>query len=173
MWAFMDLCGLFLCLLHPLHHPWMILHYFFNERGNRWTIGETWQLAEFMEYSRYFQDLPKPRYTSQGTQAMLTQETKKVWTLQPKLSQRSSLRSSTGKVQECSLTQWLHNQTSCTCAALQQQRSSSRGAAGRLRSISLVCVLHNTITLHLTAVKSRSTVKILSKSIFYLKNMDG
>ena len=33
----------------------------------------------FMEYSRYFQS----RYQSQGTQAMLTQETKKVWTLQP------------------------------------------------------------------------------------------
>ena len=42
-------------------------------------------------------------------------------------------------------------------------------AAGRLRSISLVCVLHYTITLLLTAVKSRSTVKILSKSTFYLK----
>ena len=97
------------------------------------------------------------------------------------------MRISTGKVQQCSLTQLLHNHTSCTCAALQQQRSSRHtAAAGRLRSISLVCVLHNTITLHLTAVKgklncqvkvrpvkSRSTVKILSKSIFYLKNMDG
>ena len=66
--------------------PWTFLHYFFNERGNRWTIGETGQLAEFMEYSRYFQDLPKPRYPSQHTQATLTQETKKVWTLQPKPS---------------------------------------------------------------------------------------
>ena len=36
----------------------------------------------FMEYSRYFQS----RYPSQGTQAMLTQETKKVLTLQPKPS---------------------------------------------------------------------------------------
>ena len=141
---------------------WTFLQYFFNERGNRWRIGETGQLAEFMEYSRYLQDLP-----SQGTQTTLTQETKKVWTLQPKPSQRSSLRSSTGKVQQCSLTQWLHNQTSCTCAALQWQRSSTEeqwavaAAAGRLRSISLVCVLHNTITLHLTAVKSRSTVKTL------------
>ena len=44
--------------------PWTFLQYFFNERGNIWTIGETGQLAEFMEYSRYFQDLP-----SQGTQA--------------------------------------------------------------------------------------------------------
>ena len=68
------------------------------------------------------------RYPSQGTQVMLTQdkETKKVWTLQPKPSQRNSLRS-LGKVQECSLTQWLHNPTSCTCAALH----SSRGAAQR------------------------------------------
>ena len=100
-----------------------------------------------------------PSYPSQGTQVMLTQdkETKKVWTLQPKPGQRSSLRSSLGKVQECSLTQWLHNPTSCTCAALQQQRSSTEeqqaaSAAGKLRSISLVCRLHNTITLHLTAV---------------------
>ena len=38
-------------------------------------LGETGQLAEFfMEYSRYFHS----RYPSQGTQAMLTQETKKV-----------------------------------------------------------------------------------------------
>ena len=114
------------------------------------------KLVDFMEYSRYFQEI----YPSQGTKAMLTQETKKVWTLlQPKPSQatlslRSSLRSSTGKVQQCSLTQWLHNQTSCTCAAMQWQRSSGRGAAqsssrlsaaaGRLRSISLACVLCNT-----------------------------
>ena len=68
------------------------------------------------------------RYPSQSTQVMLTQdkETKKVWTLQPKPSPRSNLRS-LGKMQECSLTQWLHNQTSCTCAALH----SSRGAAQR------------------------------------------
>ena len=111
------------------------------------------------------------RYPSQGTQVILTQdkETKKVWTLQPKPGQRSSLRSSPGKVQECSLTQWLHNPTSCTCAALQWQRSSTeeqQAAAGRLRSISLVCRLHNTITLHLTAIrlpvksKSRASVNI-------------
>ena len=95
-----------------------------NKGGNKWTIwtiGETGQLVDFMEYSRYFQEI----YQSQGTKAMLTQETKKVWTLQPKLSLRSGLRSRTGKVQQCSLTQWLHNQTSCTCAALQQQRSST------------------------------------------------
>ena len=82
---------------------------------------------------------------SQGTQAMLTQETKKVWTLlQPKPSQRSS----TGKVQQCSLTQWLHNHTSCTCAALQHSgrgaawRSSRHAAvAGRLREhLSGMCV---------------------------------
>ena len=109
-------------------------------------------------------------YPSQGTQAMLTQRQRKFELFfnpsQAKPRSRSSLRS-TGKVQQCSLTQWLHNQTSCTCAALQWQRSSGRGAAqrssrhtaaaGRLRSIFLVCVLHNTITLTLTAVR---TVKI-------------
>ena len=65
------------------------------------------QLAEFMEYSRYFQDLSKPRYPNHTksrdkgkfelfnpSQAMLEE-----------LSMRSSLRSSTGKVQQCSLTQ--------------------------------------------------------------------
>ena len=61
--------------------PWTFLHYFFNKRGNRWTIGETGQLAEFMEYSRYFQDLPKPRYPSHANS-----RDKEVWTLQPKPS---------------------------------------------------------------------------------------
>ena len=138
------------------------VHFFLNEGGNTWTRGEFGQFAEFS----------CSRYPSQGTQAMLTQdkETKKVWTLQPKPSQRSSLRSSTGKVQECSLTQWLHNPTSCTCAALQWQRSSTEeqqaatSAAGKLRSISLICRLHNTITLHLTAVKSKSRASVKSKS---------
>ena len=68
--------------------------------------------------------LPKPRYPSQGTQAMLTQETKKVWTLQPKPSHARGAKCEE-QLEQCSLTQWLHNQTSCTCAALQQQRSST------------------------------------------------
>ena len=41
--------------------------YFFNERGNRWTIGETGQLAEFwnMDISRIYPvKVPKPRYPS-------------------------------------------------------------------------------------------------------------
>ena len=44
--------------------------------------GQLMKLVDFMEYSRYFQEI----YPSQGTQAMLTQETKKVWTLQLKPS---------------------------------------------------------------------------------------
>ena len=36
--------------------------------------GQLVKLVDFMEYSRYFQEI----YPSQGTQAMLTQETKKV-----------------------------------------------------------------------------------------------
>ena len=65
------------------------------------------------------------------TQATLTQRQRKFELFNPsqamleeQLSFRSRL-SSTGKVQQCSLTLWLHNQTSCTCAALQQQRSST------------------------------------------------
>ena len=48
------------------------IDFFFKNKGGK-----------LVEYSRYFQDL---LYPSQGTQAMLTQETKKVWTLQPKPS---------------------------------------------------------------------------------------
>ena len=126
--------------------PWTFLQYFFNERGNMWTIGETGQLAEFMENSRYFQDLP-----SQGTQAMLTQDTKKVWTLQPKPSQ--------AKPSPAWGAAWGAVQARCSSAALPSdyittpvalvQHCSGRGAAaaaGRLRSISLVCVLHKTIS---------------------------
>ena len=128
-----------------------------------WTLCWVFIVETCSRYPSY------PSYPSQGTQVMLTQdkETKKVWTLQPKPSQRSSLRS-LGKVQECSLTQWLHNPISCTCAALQQQRSSTEeqwaaSAAGKLRSISLVCRLHNTITLHLTAVRSSARASVKSK----------
>ena len=129
--CFMELCG----TLRNLDSQWII----------RFTNASLYTLrvilitvtfssnkgGKLVEYSRYFQDL---LYPSQGTQTMLTQVTKKFWTLQPKPSQATleelSLRS-TGKVQQCSLTQWLHNQTSCTCAALQWQRSSGRGAAQR------------------------------------------
>ena len=103
-----------------------------------------------MEYSRYFQRT----YPSQAN-------SHKGWTFQPKLSLSSRFSSKHSEVQQCSLTQWLCNQTSCTCAALQQssrgaaQRSSRHAAAaGKLRSIPLVCALHNTITLTLTAVRA-------------------
>ena len=65
-WAFMDLRGIYIFL-----EQFSIISS--NERGNRWTIGETGQLAEFMEYSRFFQEI----YPSQGTQAMLTQRQRK------------------------------------------------------------------------------------------------
>ena len=149
-----------------------IIVWILHEHSETWTFHQlcNWTLVKFWLYLNFCPLFPQwgeeiyeqevnldnllsfscSRYPSQGTQVMLTQdkETKKVWTLQPKPSQRSSLRS-TGKVQECSLMQWLHNPTSCTCAALQQ----AAAAVGRLRSISLVCRLHNTITLHLTAVR--------------------
>ena len=44
------------------------------------------------------------------------------------------------------------------CIVAEEQWAAA--AAGRLRNISLVCVLHKTITLHLTAVKSRSDLSI-------------
>ena len=102
--------------------PWTFLHYFLNKGGNICTTGEFGQFAEFSW-----------KYLFKVPQATLTQETKKVWTLQPKPSQRSSLRSSTGKVQECSLTQWLHNTHQlhlCSTAAAEEQH---RGAAGSSR----------------------------------------
>ena len=62
--------------------PWTFLHYFLkqgrkymNNRWN-WTIGRVYGI---------FKIFPS-RYPSQGTQATQTQETKKVWTLQPKPS---------------------------------------------------------------------------------------
>ena len=104
-------------------------------------------------------------YPSQGTQATLTQETKKVWTLQPKPSQARGAA-------------WGAAQARCSSAALPSdyitrpvalvqhcsstEEQQAAAAAGRLRSISLVCVLHNTITLHLTVIQL--TVKILSES---------
>ena len=99
-----------------------------NEGGNNWTIwtiGEIRQLVKLEDLWNIPDISMNPRHPNS--------ETKKVCTLQPKPSQamlkeqlslRSGLRSSTGKVQQCSLTQWLHNHTSCTCAALQH---SARG----------------------------------------------
>ena len=115
--------------------------------------------------------LPKPRYPSDTNSRQRDKESLNSST---QASYRSSLRSGLGKVQECSLTQWLHNPTSCTCAALQQQRSSTEeqctaSAAGKLRSISLVCRLHNTITLHLTAVRSSARASVKSKLTSKLK----
>ena len=45
-----------------------------------------------------------------------------------------------------------------------EEQRAAESAAGKLRSISLVCRLHNTITLHLTAVKSKSRASVKSKS---------
>ena len=78
---------------------------FFSNKGGK--------LVDFVEYSRYFQDL---LYPSQGTQVKvpkpcLLKRQRKFELFNPsqamleKLSVRSSLRSSTGKVQQCSLTQ--------------------------------------------------------------------
>ena len=118
------------------------------------------KIVDFMEYSRYFQTFPE-------TQAMLTQRQRKFELFNPSQA-KPRLRSKHSEVQQCSLTQWLHNQTSCTCAALQHsgrgaaQRSSRHAAAaGRLRSISLVCLLHNTITLTLRDLADTQT--LLSK----------
>ena len=47
-------------------------HYFFKQLSE--IGGQLVKWVDFMEYSRYFQEI----YPSQGTQAMLTQETKKV-----------------------------------------------------------------------------------------------
>ena len=140
--------------------PWTFLHYFLNEGGKYMYKRRIWTICwVFMEI---LFKVPKPRYPRDANSRQRDKESLNSST-QAKPSQRgglrSSLRSSTGKVQECSLTQWLHNPTSCTCAALQWQRSSTEeqwaaaAATGRLRSISLVCRLHNTVTLHLTAVR--------------------
>ena len=62
-------------------------------------------------------------------------------------------------MQQCSLILWLHNTTSCTCAAEQQHRVAAGSeqhashAVGKLSSISLACRSPNTKqTLHLTSV---------------------
>ena len=52
---------------------------YMNNQWN-WTIG--WVYGIF----KIFPGFTQSRYPSQGTQAMLTHETKKVWTLQPKPS---------------------------------------------------------------------------------------
>ena len=124
LWTLWDL-DLLIHLLHCI--PWTFLHYFLKWKGKyinkRWIWTICWV---------FLMDTCS-RYPSQGTQVMLNQdkETKKVWTIQPKPSQRSSLRSSTGKVQECSLTQWLHIQTSCTCAALHSGRGAAQRSSGQ------------------------------------------
>ena len=164
--------------------PWTFLQYFLNKGGNVWTKGETGQLAEFF-YGIFM--IFHSRYPSQGTpsQATLTQEKKKVWTLQPKPSQAR------GAVWGAA---WEAAQARCRSAALPsdyittpvalvqccstEQQWAAAAAAGRLRSISLVCWLHNTITLHLTAVKSSpsqgqlSIYMFFSNSIFYSNNVD-
>ena len=104
--------------------PWTFLHYFLKWEGEYMNKRQNWTILLSIPW-KYLFKVPKPRYPSDANsrdKESLNSST------QAKPSQRSglrsSLRSSTGKVQECSLTQWLHNHTSCTCAALQQQRSS-------------------------------------------------
>ena len=126
-----------------------------------------------MEYSRYFQDLSKPRNPShtnsrdkeslnssstqakpshaKGTAKLEEQQHRQGAAVQP--YPVDYITTPVALVQHCS------GQRSGRGAA--QRSSRHAAAAGRLRSISLVCVLHNTITLLLTAVKS--SVKLLSK----------
>ena len=104
------------------------------------------------------------RYPSQGTQVTLTQdkETKKVWTLQPKPSQARG--AAWGAAQARCRSAALPSDYITPPVALEQHCSTEEqqaaAAAGRLRSISLVCRLHNTITLNLTAVKSKSRASV-------------
>ena len=123
------------------------------------------KLVDFVEYSRYFQDLPKPRSPSHTNS-----ETKKVWTLlQPKPSQvrgvawgAAQARCSSAALPSDYITTPVALVQHCSGRGAAQRSSRYAAAAGRLRSISLVCVLHNTITLLLTAVKvlSKSPVKL-------------
>ena len=58
------------------HNYQRLSKYFDSNSDNRaFSSNKEGKLVDFMEYFRYFQDL---LYPSQGTQAMLTQETKKV-----------------------------------------------------------------------------------------------
>ena len=134
--------------------------------------------------------VPKPRYPSH-TNSRDKESFELFNPSQAKPSQAwgAAWGAAQARCRSAALPQWLHNHTSCTCAALQWQRSSTEGqwaAAGKLRSISLVCnthTLHKTITLHLTAVKSSpcqrtsqgqlSIYMFSTKSIFYLINMRG
>ena len=84
--------------------------------------------------------LPKPRYPSQGTQAMLTQETKKVWTLQPKPSHArgaawgaAQARCSSAALPSDYITRPVALVQHCSIAAEEQQAcSSSREAEEHL-----------------------------------------
>ena len=57
------------------HNYHRLSKYFDSDKRTAFFSNKGGKLVDFMEYSRYFQDL---LYPSQGTQAMLTQETKKV-----------------------------------------------------------------------------------------------
>ena len=129
---------------------WIIIFFLSNKEG---------KIVDFKEYSRYFQK-PKPSYPSQAN-------SHKVWTLQPKLSLRSStVRCSSAALSSDYITWPVALVQHCSGRGAAQRSSRHAAAAGRLRSISLVCVLHNTITLTLTAVRT-------VKQIHSLKNVDS
>ena len=110
-----------------------------------------------MEYSRYFQDLPKPRYPSHANsrdKESLNSSTQAK--LEEQLEEQHRQGAAVQPYPVITSPDQLHL---CSTAVAEEQQAAA--AAGRLRSISLVCVLHNTITLHLTAVWV--TVKTLSK----------
>ena len=74
-WIYWTLC-LLSCLWNYMEH-FLVLDasplFLSNKGGNWWTIEQLVKLVDFMEYSRYFQDLPKPR-----NQSHANSETKKV-----------------------------------------------------------------------------------------------
>ena len=121
LWTLWDLD----LLIHLLHHiPWTFVHCFLNEGGNIWTRGETGQLVKFYGIFK----ISPSRYPSQGTQVMLTQETKEVWTLQPKPSQ--AREAAWGVAQARWRSAALPSDYITTPVAL-VQHCSSRGAAQR------------------------------------------
>ena len=161
---FHQLCNWLLWNFHYFHQishyfstTRTFLHFFLNEGGNTWTRGEFGQFAEFFLFK-----VPKPRYPSDANSRQRDKE---------------SLNSST---QAKPSPAWGAAQARCRSAALPsdyittpvalvqhystEEQQAAASAAGKLRSISLVCRLHNTITLHLTAVKSKSRASVKFKS---------
>ena len=55
-------------------YPGLSMHFDGNSDNHHFPSHKEGKLVDFMEYSRYFQEI----YPSQGTQAMLTQRQRKV-----------------------------------------------------------------------------------------------